>query len=93
MRARFSGSEPDESSSIGGGDWSLFLRAEARVTGGKYPSFPLPASEGVGDGEMTRGVWGIWYCLDEAMAERKQVVKYGSGGARMRPDILERVVA
>jgi hypothetical protein len=42
---------------------------------------------------MTRGVCGIWYCLDEAIAERKQVVKNGSGGTRMRPDMLERVLA
>lgn len=76
-RARFSGSEPDESSSIGGGDCTrfLFLRVDERVTGPKYPSFPLPTSEGVGEGEITRGVLGIWYCFEDSMASRQQVVK------------------
>ena len=37
----------------------LLIRvALARVVGGKYPSLP-PCSEGVGEGEMTRGVGGI----------------------------------
>ena len=54
--ALFSGSELDESSSMGGGDvTSRCLRLAERVTGPKYPSFPL-VSEGVGEGDMTRGV-------------------------------------
>lgn len=84
-RALFSGSDPDESSSIGGGEGGrLFLRAAERVTGPKYPSFPL-ASEGVGDGDMTRGVCGIWYCLEESMACCQQGGKEGRVGARMTP--------
>ena len=81
-RALFSGSEPDESSSIGGG--ALFLRAAERVMGPKYPSFPL-VSEGVGEGDMTRGVCGIAYC-EEAMVECMQTGNEGSGEWRMSPD-------
>jgi hypothetical protein len=74
--ARFSGSELDESSSIGGGDvYCLLLRVDERVTGPKYPSFWLPTSDGVGLGDMTRGVLGIWYWRDDSMAERQQVGK------------------
>lgn len=94
-RARFSGSEPDESSSMGGGDCTrcLLLRVDERVTGPKYPSLPLPASEGVGDGDITRGVFGIWYCLEASIALRQQVGKYGNGGARMTPERVERAFA
>jgi hypothetical protein len=54
--ALFSGSELEESSSMGGGDVTTrCLRLAERVTGPKYPSFPL-VSEGVGEGDMTRGV-------------------------------------
>ena len=70
----------------------LFLRVEERVTGPKYPSLPLPASEGVGEGEITRGVFGIWYCREDSIASRQQVGKYGSGGARMTPDSVERAL-
>jgi hypothetical protein len=37
--------------------------ADERVTGPKYPSWaPSRLSEGVGEGEITLGVAGIWYC-------------------------------
>lgn len=43
-------------------DWvSLFRRwrrAAERVTGAKYPSICSDASDGVGDGDITRGVAG-----------------------------------
>jgi hypothetical protein len=42
---------------------------------------------------MTRGVLGIWYWRDDSMAERQQVGKYGSAGARMTPDRHERALA
>lgn len=35
----------------------------------------LPASEGVGDGDITRGVLGIWYWREDSMAARQQVGK------------------
>ena len=93
-RARFSGSDPDESSSIGGGDCTrpAFLRAAERVVGPKYPSFSF-VSDGVGDGEITRGVCGIWYCLDELMACGKPCGKEGSGEVRMKPVSDRRVFA
>ena len=37
-----------------------FLAAE-RVTGAKYPSADSETSEGVGEGDITRGVAGIGY--------------------------------
>jgi hypothetical protein len=43
-------SDPEEFSSMRGG---AFLRVAERVTGPKYPSL---RSDGVGDGDMTRGV-------------------------------------
>jgi hypothetical protein len=97
-RALLSVSEPDESSSIRGGlcaplNCCLFFLVGERVTGPKYPSFPLPTSDGVGLGLMTRGVLGIWYWRDDSMAERQQVGKYGSAGARMTPDRHERALA
>jgi hypothetical protein len=95
--ALLSVSEPDESSSICGGLCAplncLFFLVDERVTGPKYPSFPLPTSDGVGLGLMTRGVLGIWYWRDDSMAERQQVGKYGSAGARMTPDRRERALA
>jgi hypothetical protein len=91
-RALFSGSDPDESSSIGMGLCIFCLRAAERVVGPKYPSLPL-SSEGVGDGDMTRGVCGIWYCLEESMACRQHAGKEGSGGGRMRPVKSQRALA
>lgn len=70
-----SGSELDESSSIGGGDVICFLRVDECVVGPKYPSLALPASEGVGEGDITRGVFGIWYCREVSIASRQQVGK------------------
>lgn len=60
-RARFSGSrsEPELSSSGIVGDFAREPRAIERVMGPKYPSLLLGVSEGVGEGEMTRGVEGI----------------------------------
>jgi hypothetical protein len=52
----------------------------------------LPASEGVGEGDMTRGVCGIWYWREDSMAARQQVGKYGSGGVRMTPERRERTL-
>lgn len=46
------------SSSINGGDLTRFLATDL-VTGPKYPSRPSLWSEGVGDGDITRGVPGI----------------------------------
>jgi hypothetical protein len=61
--ALLSVSEPEESSSIRDGLCAplncLFFRVDERVTGPKYPSFPLPTSDGVGLGLITRGVLGI----------------------------------
>ena len=34
---------------------------------------------------MTRGVCGIWYCFEEAMARCQQCGKEGSGDDRMSP--------
>jgi hypothetical protein len=64
-RARFSTlesePEPSFSSVIGGGDLFLWDFAAERVTGAKYESCLSETSEGVGEGEMTRGVEGIGY--------------------------------
>lgn len=52
-------SSSSKSSDTGCGVASLLLAAD-RVVGPKYPSFPLPScSDGVGLGDMTRGVDGI----------------------------------
>ena len=77
---------------MGGGDCSFcrFLRVEERVTGPKYPSFALPVSEGVGEGDITRGVLGTWYCRVATIAWCQEVGKQGSGGERMRPVRAER---
>ena len=72
---------------MGGGDVTvLCLRLAERVTGPKYPSFALAlVSEGVGDGEITRGVCGIEYWREDAMARCQHGGKAGSGAPRMRP--------
>ena len=63
VRARFSRleSEPDPSfsSDIGAGDLCLCCLAAERVMGAKYESCLSETSEGVGEGEMTRGVDGM----------------------------------
>ena len=69
---------------MGGGDCTRCLRAADRVTGPKYPS-SLLVSEGVGEGDITRGVCGIWYWREEAMAFCQQRGNEGSGGHRMSP--------
>ena len=69
---------------MGGGDVTFCLRLAERVTGPKYPSFPL-SSEGVGDGEITRGVCGIEYWFEEDMARCQQSGNAGSGAHRMSP--------
>jgi len=43
---------------MGGGEVTLEARDIERVTGPKYPSLPL-LSEGVGEGDITRGVLGM----------------------------------
>ena len=54
-------SEPDPSFSsvMGAGDLLRCAFAAERVTGAKYESCLSDASDGVGEGEMTRGVDGI----------------------------------
>jgi hypothetical protein len=90
VRARFSRSELELSSSIGGGDGARrFARAAERVTGPKWPSRAL-VSEGVGEGDITRGVLGIWYCFEDAMACLQQRGKDGRADGRMRPDKVVR---
>lgn len=74
---------------MGGGDVTFCLRLAERVTGPKYPSFAL-VSEGVGEGDITRGVWGIAYWRDDAMACCQQRGKAGSGAARMRPESVDK---
>lgn len=77
VRARFSNEESEEPASssaafsgIGCGVLTRCLRVVERVTGAKYESlFPgcdveSDNSEGVGEGDMTRGVEGTWYCCD-----------------------------
>ena len=56
-------SEPDPSfsSDIGAGDLCLCCFAAERVVGAKYESDRSDTSEGVGEGEMTRGVEGTGY--------------------------------
>jgi len=87
VRARFSGSDPELSGSslMARGDAIPFAFEMDLVMGPKYPSFE-PTSEGVGEGDITRGVRGIWYC--EAMADSQESASEGSEGACMRPQML-----
>lgn len=85
VRALFSGSwsESRSSSSIVGEG----LPRIDRVTGPKYPSFPvLDESLGVGEGDMTRGGLGIGAL---AMARCQQCSKDGREGERALPDSVE----
>lgn len=67
VRARFPMLESEQesfpcafsSSEIGGGEDSCRFADAERVTGVRYPSFESGRSEGVGEGEVTRGVAGI----------------------------------
>ena len=75
VRARFSRLESEFSSSLlpfssaivsGCGDLARAFRAAERV---KYPSCCSDDSDGVGDGEITRGVEGMGYVYDIAVAD------------------------
>ena len=61
--ALFSRSESVSCSSVMAEGEVARLAAE-RVAGAKYVPALSPLSEGVGEGEVTRGVPGIWYCCD-----------------------------
>ena len=67
VRARFSSEEsesdpdPSLSSDMVSGELGRSFREAERVVGGKYESCIPEVSEGVGDGEITRGVPGIGY--------------------------------
>lgn len=63
--ALFSRSESGSYSSVMAEGEVARLAAE-RVIGAKYVPVFSPLSEGVGEGEVTRGVPGIWYCCDIA---------------------------
>jgi hypothetical protein len=64
---------------MGSGVDAAFFFAD-RVTGPKYPSCDLSRdSDGVGDGEITRGVAGMGF------EEDRDIVKGGNEGIRIAP--------
>lgn len=68
------------SSSIGSCDAAAFFLADL-VIGPKYPSFDASlVSEGVGEGEITLGVPGIWF------VEERGMVKGGKDGSLITPE-------
>jgi hypothetical protein len=76
-----SDSSPSIASSIFNGVETRF-RVDERVTGPKYPSCELSwLSDGVGEGEITLGVAGIWDC---AIVQ----LKAGRGGYLTTPEMM-----
>lgn len=59
--------------------------AAERVIGAKYVPVFSPLSDGVGEGEVTRGVPGIWYCWDMAEGTLREKRKDAKTGAFMAP--------
>jgi len=82
--ALFSRSESGSCSSAMAEGEVARLAAE-RVMGAKYVPAFSPLSEGVGEGEVTRGVPGIWYCCDMAEGRLGKKRKGAKTGALMRP--------
>lgn len=82
--ALFSRSESGSCSSVMAKGDVARLAAE-RVIGAKYVLVFSPLSDGVGEGEVTRGVPGTWYCCDMAKGVLKKKRKGAKIGQFMAP--------